>query len=260
MIIKLTRLLLATLIIGLAACSSTPDKRQPDESRLKRASRYNVDLGVAYMQENQLDTAAVKLKKALEQDPDSARAHDAIAVLYGKIDENELAEKHFSKSLRLEPDNSRTHNNYGDFLCRNGEYDRAEKEFMTAAGNPLYPGRVMALTNAGVCANEIPDGEKAEQYFRRALEVDPNYTPALLHMVRTTYEQGNYLSARGYLQRFEAIAPYSAESLWLGVRIEQALGDRDASARYALLLRNNFPDTAQAKDLQEWENERRTRH
>lgn len=258
MSIRMTRLLLSTLFIALTACSSTQVKEQ-DESRIKRASRYNVDLGVAYMQDGKLDTAMGKLKKALEQDPDSARAHDAIAVLYGQIDENELAEKHFRRSLRLDPDNSRTHNNYGQFLCREGEYDRAEKEFTTAADNPLYSGRMVALTNAGVCANEIPDAAKAEQYFRRALQEDPSYTPALMLMAKTSFSQEKYMSARGYLQRYEAVAPYSAEGLWLGVRIEQALDDRDASARYALLLKNNFPDSEQAKALQEWENERRSR-
>lgn len=110
-----------------------------------------------------------------------------------------------------------------------------------------------------MCTNKSSDPEKAEQYFRTVLEIDPNYTPALLNMVRTAYEQGNYLSARGYLQRYEQVAPYSAEGLWLGVRVEDALKDRNASGRYGLLLKNNFPDSAQAKSLQEWENERRNR-
>jgi type IV pilus assembly protein PilF len=110
-----------------------------------------------------------------------------------------------------------------------------------------------------VCANKIPDGAKAEHYFRAALDKDPAYIPALLNMVSTSYTQGNYMSARGYLQRYEQESPYSAESLWLGVRVEYALRDWGASARYALLLRNNFPDTNQAKRLQEWENEHRNR-
>jgi type IV pilus assembly protein PilF len=256
MITSLTRWLLVALFTGLTACSSTPV--QQDESRMKRASRYNVDLGVAYMQDGKLDTAMNKLQKAIDQDPGSARAHDAIAVLYGQIDESEEAEQHFRKSLSLDPDNARTHNNYGEFLCRQGEYARAEKEFLAAADDPLYPGRMMALTNAGVCANEIPDPDKAEAYFRRALDEDPYYTRALMYMAQSTLRQGNYLSARGYLQRYEAVAPYSAESLWLGVRIEHGLNDRNASARYALLLKNNFPDSAQAQSLQEWENERRS--
>ena len=258
MTVTFNRFLVLALALVLSACAASPEQ-QADDLRVKRAGKANVQLGLAYMREGELETAEGKLQKALEQDPDSVRAHDAIAVLYGRIDKNELADTHFKKALSLKPDDSRTQNNYGLYLCQTGHYARAEEQFITAADNQLYSGRTAALTNAGVCANKIPDAEKAEQYFRTVLEIDKYYTPALLNMVSTTYEQGNYMSARGYLQRYEQVAPYSAESLWLGVRVENALKDRNAAGRYGLLLKNNFPDSDQAKSLQEWENERRNR-
>jgi len=254
----LKQVLVAILVLVLSACAASPEQ-QKDEQRLLQASRANQRLGVAYMEAGDLKTAADKLKKAIEQNPKSVRAHDAIAVLYGRIDENKLAEEHFKKALSLKSDDSRTHNNYGLFLCQTGEYLKADKQFNLAAADPLYSGRTAALTNAGVCANKSSDAEKAEQYFRAVLKIDPEYMPALLNMVQVSYSQSNYMSARGYLQRYEQVAPYSAESLWLGVRVEAALRDWDASGHYALLLKNNFPDTAQAKSLQEWENERRNR-
>jgi len=51
------------------------------------------------------------------------------------------------------------------------------------------------------------------------------------------------LSARGYLQRYLEQAPHSAKTLWLGIRIERALGDENAVSSYALLLKANFPDS-----------------
>lgn len=254
----LNRFLIPVLVLVLSACAATQEEERAD-IRQKRAAKANVELGVAYMREGGLEIAEGKLRKAIEQDPDSVRAHDAIAVLYGRIEKNELAEKHFKRALSLNSEDSRTHNNYGLFLCQTGAYEEADKQFNLAASNPLYSGRPAALTNAGVCANKIPDAEKAEQYFRDVLEFAPDYTPALLNMVSTSYEQGKYMSARGYLQRYEQFAPHSAESLWLGARVEYALKDMSASGRYRLLLKNNFPDSNQAKSLQEWENERRIR-
>ena len=61
------------------------------------------------------------------------------------------------------------------------------------------------------------------------------------------------------LQRIEELAPLSPELLWLGVRVEDAWGNREASARYGLLLKNNFPDAMQTRALQEWEDERLNR-
>lgn len=251
------KILPALLVITLTACSSTP--KVDEATRLRHAAAANVQLGVAYMGDGNLETAMEKFNKAIEQDPKNASAYESIAVLYGQLDEQELAEKSFRKALRLDPDDSRTHNNYGLLLCRQGHYIKAEEQFNAAASDLLYHGIAGALTNAGVCANRIPDAEKAEEYFRRALDTDPRYVPALMHMISTMYSQGNYMNARGYLQRFENIAPHSAQSLWLGVRIEDALRDYNASARYGLQLSNNFPDTEQTKRLREWENERRHR-
>jgi type IV pilus assembly protein PilF len=136
MTVDLNRFLVLVLALVLTACAATPEEKR-GEQRLIRASRANVQLGVAYMRENDLETAMTKLKKALKQDPDSVRVHDAIAVLYGRIDENELAEKHFRKALSLDPEDSRTHNNYGLYLCQTGDYVKAEEEFNKAASNQL---------------------------------------------------------------------------------------------------------------------------
>jgi type IV pilus assembly protein PilF len=253
------RLLPAILVFGLVACTSTGPTREEDRQKLSRAAATNVQLGIEYLRDGNPEVAMNKFQKAIEQDPDLPAAYDAIAVLYERLGEDELARKNFKKALKLDPDSSRTHNNYGNFLCQQGDYIEAEEHFNAAASNPLYDQIPGALTNAGVCAIRVPDPDKAEEYFHKALEYDPEYTPALQLMVRTRFQQGNYMGARGYLQRYEAIAPYNAEILWLGVRIETALGNKDASARYALLLRNNFPDSGQAGSVREWELERRSR-
>jgi type IV pilus assembly protein PilF len=39
------------------------------------------------------------------------------------------------------------------------------------------------------------------------------------------------------------------ETLWLGIRIESILGDKDAEASYALLLRQKYPNSDQTKAL-----------
>jgi len=180
-------------------------------------------------------------------------------VLYDRLNENEKAEKHFRKALRLSPNNSQVQNNYGQFLCKQGEYDKADEQFDAAASNPVYSGRQAALTNAGTCAMQKPDAEQAEVYFRRALEIDGKFLPALSRMAQLRYDQSNYVGARAYLQRIEELTPLTPELLWPGVRVEDAWGNHEAAARYGLLLKNNFPDAAQTRSLQEWEDERYNR-
>jgi type IV pilus assembly protein PilF len=117
----------------------------------------------------------------------------------------------------------------------------------------------MVYTNAGICAQKKPDAEQAEKYFRMALEKNPIYKPALVHMVRSSFARDNYLATRAYLQRLQTLAPLGPELLWIGVQTEAALGDRNSVASYSLVLKNRYPESAQTEALVEWERGQRGR-
>ncbi len=82
---------------------------------------------------------------------------------------------------------------------------------------------------------------------------NPDIAPVLIQMAGLAYKQGKYLSARDFLQRYLKLSKHTSKSLWLGIRIEQVLGDKNAISSYALLLRNNFPDTNEAERLKKSE-------
>lgn len=243
-------LLLPVLLAGCA--TSGMDK---DRKNVEAAAHANTQLGIEYLRKGEYETSLKKLKKALEISPDYSEAHDVIAVLYERVGELDLAEKHYRRGLKLSPDNAGGHNNYGRFLCNRGRHAEAEKEFLAAAGNAFYATPELPLHNAGLCMETVPDAGKAEDYYRKALEKNPLFGPTLLQMARLSYEQQNYLSARAYLQRYQQASPHTPESLWLGVRTEYALKDHKAWGKYALQLKNNFPDSSQTSLLTEWEHE-----
>jgi type IV pilus assembly protein PilF len=93
----------------------------------------------------------------------------------------------------------------------------------------------------------IPDMEKAEKYLTRALEKNPELPVALINMAEIRYQQEKFLSSRGFLQRFEAVSRHTAESLWLGIKIERKLGNENAVSRYAKMLQSQFPKSEQYK-------------
>ncbi len=239
------------LALLLGACSSTPTYT----SDPKRAAKANLELGVAYYREGRLQLAMENLQRAVELDPDLSEAHGAIAILYERLGENESAERHYRRALALAPADSRTNNNYGQFLCQQKRLQDADRHFRQAVADPLYDTPEVAYTNAGICARRIPDVRKAEEYFRLALERNPFYPQALLQMLSLNHEQGEYLRARAYLQRYQQVSRHGPESLWLGIRVEHALGDKNAVASYGLALRNNFPDAPQTRAYLEWLNE-----
>jgi len=255
---KYAKIIVCALAVSLlTACASSPETKT-DENASAVAAQANTQLGVEYLRKGEYEQSRVKLEKALELEPNYAPAHDAIAVLYEKVGESALAEKHYKRSLRLNEDSARGHNNYGQFLCFQGRYKEATAEFMKAADNPFYATPEVPLSNAGLCAARIPDPVTASEYYRRALEKNPKFAPALLQMAIIKFDEGNYLSARGYLQRFQQVASHSPQSLWLAVQTEFALNDNQAWGQYAIILKNKFPDSKETALLLEWENERQS--
>lgn len=239
-------------LVALTGCASAPEVAPGDE---EKAARINTQLGVAYMRHDQLDQAHDKLQRALRQAPHLSEAHAAMAVLYERMSEPDNAARHHRRAIELSPQDSPSLNNYGRFLCSRKDYSEAERYFVRAAENPLYPTPELPWQNAATCAQSAGDLDKAEQFSLRALQANPRFAPALLRMADLRQASGHALSARGFYQRYLAVAPQTPESLWIGLQIERALGDRSAADSYALLLKGKFPDSDEARRLIQGENE-----
>ena len=244
-------LCLILLSVFLWGCAQTPETAIGVTGSTNEVAEANLKLGIEYLRRGNYDKSLIKLNKALDADPKYPPTHNALGLLYQKLGRPDKAEGYFKRALNLGPNDPRTLNNYGQFLCANNRYDEAEKAFLKAAGNPIYETPEISLTNAGTCAlrNNRPD--IAENHFRNALKINPKVPLALIRMSHISYDQGNYLSARGYLQRYLEVGSHTASTLWLGIRIEKELGDKNTLSSYALLLRNNFPKSEEAKLLRE---------
>ncbi len=209
-----------------------------------------INLSGAYLQEGRLTEAFMNAKKAVYVDPRSSNAHYILALVYQRLGEPGPADESFREAISRDPRNPAALNAYGLFLCEREDYQAADGYFRRSLENPLYGTPWIALHNAGACKEAAGDLEGAEQDYRAALTSNPRFAPSLLSMADISYETTYYLSARAYLQRYAEVAPHTAESLWLGVKTENQLGDKDQMASYALKLRNLFPDSEQAKYLQ----------
>ena len=132
------------------------------------------------------------------------------------------------------------------YLCATGKGNEADKYFLAAVDDPFYTTPGLALSNAGSCALERGDLDKAETFLRQSLDYDSKLAGSLLPMARISYQQGSYLRARAFLQRYEAVGAMNEESLALGYDIEKELGDEQAASRYRQSLMERYPGSTQA--------------
>lgn len=256
---RLVRFLAIVACLALSACAS---EKSTDDAALKSQSptsgdetsdrtraRIHTELAASYYDLGNMPVALEEVREALRVDGNYGPAHNVAGLVYGKLGENRLAEESFQRALRIDATDYNAHNNYGLFLCDRKREREAIEHFLAAVANPLYSFPDRSYVNAGVCARRGGDLKSAEDYFQRALKMRPNQPQALYQMADLEYARGNYPAARGYLNRVTQIVQGNADVLWLGLRVERKLGDRNAEASYALQLRNRFPNSAEAQAL-----------
>ena len=71
------------------------------------------------------------------------------------------------------------------------------------------------------------------------------------------YQQGNYLQARAFLQRYSDVSAPTAQTLWLCFNIERRLEDAAAAEICAARLRSEFPGSAELAQLRQFERDER---
>jgi len=226
-----------------------------DESSERARARIHTELAANYFGIGNVGVALEEVKEALRADRTYGPAHNVAGLIYAQLKEDSLAEESFRRALSINPSDSDALHNYGMFLCQRKQEKEAIRQFMLAVRNPLYTTPERSYVNAGVCARRGGDAAGAADYFLLALKIRPDLPQALYQMADLAYARGNYGEAKGYLGRLTQVVPANAETLWLGVRVERRLGDRNSEASYALQLRNRFPNSREAQALIAGQNE-----
>jgi type IV pilus assembly protein PilF len=238
---------LYALTLAISGCASNSNNSSPVQP--ERASEVNLDLAIDYLRKGNLAQAKEKLDRALDQNPRNAAAHSIAGMLYDRLGDANKADSHYQRAVSLDDENPEYKNNYAAYLCQKGRFDRGEKLALQAAVNLLYKTREVAYLNAGMCARNGGDVERAEQHFREALKVRPRFSEALYQLAELEYEQKNYMSARGFLERYMEVGRTTPATLWLGVRIERGLGNEAVAQHYANRLKSEYPNANQTKEL-----------
>jgi len=236
--------LLLVIASLLAGCVSTGDisPMKTDKGRDEARDAYT-QLGLGYLQEGASERAKVPLKKALELDPSNADAHAALALVFQIEMEPKLADEHFRKALSQRSGDARLLNNYGSFLFEQKRYDEAFERYQQAAQDNLYPERSRVFENLGLTSLKLQQRDQAKTYFERSLRLNSRQPRALLEMAVLSYEDKDYVPARGYYESYKGLSGQNARSLLLGTRLARVFEDRDDSASLGLQLKRLYPGT-----------------
>jgi type IV pilus assembly protein PilF len=231
--------------------SAAPVADQIPAGQAERSAKTHTELGALYLQAGNLAVALEEARLATMIDPGYAPGFSLLGLAQMTINEMPQARLAFERAVQLAPRDPQIANDYGWFLCQNKQEREAMKYFEMAAQNPLYKTPTRPYTNAGLCYLQLQDGKNAEANFQRAAMLDGANAQAIYHLANLAYGRGDYPTARKRLGELHRLMEPNADSLWLGVRVERKIGNRQAEAGYASQLRRKFAGTPQHQALME---------
>ncbi|MBA3651398.1 MAG: tetratricopeptide repeat protein [Chthoniobacterales bacterium] len=129
--------------------------------------------------------------KAIELDETLAEAHVALANYKLSYEWNwEEAEREFKRALELDPDNARAYNGYGSYLQARGRFEEAIAARRHAQKlDPLSPD---LTANVGYPYYYAGQYDQAIACYRQALEMEPNYFWASLWLGQVLVQERKY--------------------------------------------------------------------
>ena len=126
------------------SCASTPK-----EDKLQKA-RAHYQLGVSYLNDNNIQPAFVEFQKALELNPNDKETLNAIGVIYLlKLEDYARAVEFLRKALKQDKNYSEAWNNLGVAYEKMGKYQEAIEAYKTALQNTFYRNPEKAFNNLG---------------------------------------------------------------------------------------------------------------
>ncbi len=145
------------------------------------------------------DTAERMLKKVIRMNPEIAKAHKDLGIIYLNKRLFDYAEDEFQTALKLAPNDFEILFEYGNYLysiSRNLDADRYYGEALE-----VEPNNVLALTFMGLNKLILNKLDEAYDYIMKAVKIEPNHEYVQFCVGRILYARGEYEDAKRYLIR-----------------------------------------------------------
>lgn len=226
------------------------------------------------------DTAEKMLKKVICMNPEIAKAHKDLGIIYLHKRLFDYARDEFETAMQLAPNDFEILFEYGNFLYSISENTEAERFYTEAL--EVEPKNVLALTFMALNKLILNQIEAAYEYILKALEVEPNheyvqfcagrilfakheYEDAKRYLIRaieqnpdietqntlalTYFELGEYQNALNLFKNIYAKSPKSVSVLMEIAKCYEALKDNDTALAYLDKVVEIFPENEEAHQM-----------
>lgn len=172
--IKIALILVVCLQMIFCATSQTRIAKSQEKD-----PRYLYNMGLYYLNSNQLDLSIEHLKKSLTFEPQNQLALNALGLAYLKKENFDESVKYFTECLKINPDLTEAQNNLGIAYQELGLLAKAEEVFIAASLDTQYSSREHSFYNLArlyFIQNKLQD---ALFQVQKSLEIKQDFFLAL---------------------------------------------------------------------------------
>lgn len=238
--------------LGLAALSGCASKSvgsgnenftDSDEPEARKRARIRLELAVGYFEQGQTTIALDELKQSIAADPNYGEAYNLRGLIYMRLNDLTVAEESFKKALTISAQDANVMHNLGWLLCQQARFPQAQQLFSQALSNPQYAERAKTFRAQGLCQVRAGLLGDAERSLMKSYEMDAGNPVTAYNLSTLLFQRGDFVRAQFYVRRLNNSELANAESLWLGIKVERRMENRDAMLQLAAQLEKRFPQS-----------------
>jgi type IV pilus assembly protein PilF len=229
--------------VATASQESFTDSDEP-ESRKRATNRLR--LAVLYFGDGKMTIALDEVKQAIAADPNWFEAYNMRGLVYMRMGDFALSSASFQRALAINPGSAEVKHNYAVLLCKNSRTEDALKLFTSTLETPGYGRRANTLVEQGVCQMSNGMRQEAESSFMRSYELDAANPVAGYNLALLLFQRNEFLRSQFYVRRLNNTELANSESLWLGIKVERKMENREAMAQLGGQLKKRFPQSPEA--------------
>lgn len=140
-----------------------------------REKRFSTETAALFAQRHQF--LKKRLEGLLQENPGDVDAHLQMGLLEYQAGSQEAAVQEFNKVLATDPANAAALNNLGNVAFLAGDHASAQEKYLKAAqSDPQDPDIWLNLVKTQL---HLKDGEKAQEYGKKVVALEPNLAPAV---------------------------------------------------------------------------------
>lgn len=224
--------------------ASVPLPRSSSDSR--RAAQTRVELAAEYLRAGQNDVAIEEANNALGFYSGLVEAYMVRGMAYAQKGDYASAEADFSRVLRSKGNDPDVLHNYAGLLCQLRRFDEAIGYFDRVLALPGQAGSARTLMAKGLCQQGAGRAREAMATLEQAYKSNPRNPIVAYNLASMYYHAGQVGQAQTYLHPLNNSNMANAETLWLGIKIANAMGNQLEMRELGGLLVRHFPQSREA--------------